>query len=159
MEEAQTRPMKRVQDSETTFTEIVIPSHLNGKNRLFGGQLMNWMDVVASVAARRHAGGNVTTARIEEVEFLVPARQNDTVFVTGHVCYVGRSSMTVNVCVFIEALDGTRTLANRARFILVGLDENERPAPVPGLILETEEQRREWAEAEEAALRLKKAKQ
>ena len=48
--------------SRTEHTQIVLKEHINGQNRLFGGRLMEWIDVVAAVAARRHAGHNVTTA-------------------------------------------------------------------------------------------------
>ena len=148
MEQNNSRPMKRVQDSQTVQIQVVNQSHLNGYNRVFGGQLMSWMDVVAAVVARRHSGRNVTTARIEDLEFRAPAHANDTLVLTGHICYVGSSSMIVTVRAYVEALDGSRSLTNQARFVMVALDENERPAPVPGLLLETEEQKIEWAEAE-----------
>ena len=148
MEANTVRPMKRVRDSETVQIQVVNQYHLNGYNRVFGGQLMSWMDVVAAVVARRHSGKNVTTARIEDLEFRAPAHVNDTLVLDGHICYAGSTSMIVTVRVFVEALDGTRSLTNQARFVMVALDENEKPTAVPGLLLETEEQKAEWAEAE-----------
>lgn len=142
------RPMKRVSDSYTTQVQVLTQANLNGYNRLFGGQLMSWMDVVAAVAARRHSGKNVTTVRVEDLEFQAPARANDTVLLTAHLCHVGRTSMNVCVHAYVEALSGERKRINCAHFIMVALDEAERPTPVPGLLLETEQQRREWAEAE-----------
>ena len=149
MEIAENRAMKRVQDSETTQIQVVNQSHLNGYHRVFGGQLMSWMDIVAAVVARRHSGRNVTTVRVEDLEFTAPAYANDTLVITGHICYVGSSSMIVSVRAYVEALDGSRRMTNQARFVMVALDENEKPAAVPGLLLETEAQRQEWAEAEE----------
>ena len=67
---------KRVADSITTDVEILMPSNLNGYERLFGGQLMQWIDVVAAVAARRHSGHEVTTACVDYLEFLSPAYVN-----------------------------------------------------------------------------------
>lgn len=148
MEQNNSRPVKRVSDSQTIQIQVVNQSHLNGYNRVFGGQLMSWMDVVAAVVARRHSGRNVTTARIEDLEFRAPAHANDTLVFTGHISYVGSTSMIVTVRAYVEALDGSRTMTNQARFVMVALDENEKPAPVPGLLLETEEQKTEWAEAE-----------
>lgn len=148
MTEKHDRPMKRVQDSEASQIQVVNQSHLNGYNRVFGGQLMSWMDVVAAVVARRHSGKNVTTVRVEDLVFTAPAYANDTLVLTGHMAYVGSTSMIVTVRVYVEALNGARTLTNQARFVMVALDEHEKPTPVPGLLLETEAQRQEWAEAE-----------
>lgn len=142
------RTMKRVSDSYTTQVQVLTQANLNGYNRLFGGQLMSWMDVVAAVAARRHSGRNVTTVRVEDLEFRAPAHANDTLLLTAHLCHVGRSSMNVCVHVYVEALSGERQLINQAHFIMVALDEGEKPTPVPGLMLETQQQRDEWREAE-----------
>lgn len=139
--------MKRVNDSYTTQVQVLTQGNLNGYNRLFGGKLMSWMDVVAAVAARRHSERNVTTVRVDGLEFHAPARANDTLVLTAHLCHVGRSSMDVCVHAYVEELNGRRRRINRAHFIMVALDEDERPTPVPGLILETEQQRREWQEA------------
>ena len=147
------RPMKRVADSYTTQVQVLTQANLNGYNRLFGGQLMSWMDIVAAVAARRHSSRNVTTVRVEKLEFQAPARANDTVILTAHLCHVGRTSMDVCVHAYVEALSGERSRINQAHFIMVALDETERPTPVPGLLLETEQQKREWQEAEERRAR------
>lgn len=142
------RAMKRVADSYTTQVQVLTQGNLNGYNRLFGGQLMSWMDIVAAVAARRHSGRNVTTVCVDGLEFRAPAHANDTLVLTAHLCYVGRTSMDVCVHVYVEALSGERNLINRAHFTMVALDENEQPTPVPGLLLETDQQREEWREAE-----------
>ena len=143
------RIMKRAEDSFTTQVQLLTQANLNGYSRLFGGQLMSWMDVVAGVTARRHSGRNVTTAGVDELSFKAPARANDTLVLTGEVEYVGRTSMDVRVQVYVEELTGRRELINIAHFTMVALDENERPAEVPGLLIETEEQRQWWDAAEE----------
>ena len=149
------RRMKRVEDSYTTQVQLLTQANLNGYSRLFGGQLLSWMDVVAGVTARRHSGRNVTTAGIDDLSFKAPAHANDTLVLTGAVEYVGRTSMDVRVCVYVEDLGGDRELINVAHFTLVALDENERPAEVPGLMLETEEQRQLWTAAEARRTRRK----
>lgn len=141
------RKMKRASDSFTTQVQVLTQANLNGYARLFGGQLMSWMDIVAAVTARRHSGRNVTTARVTDLSFRAPARANDTLMLTGEVVYVGRTSMVIAVRVYVERLDGERELINEARFVMVALDENEQPTEVPGLIIETEEQQRLWDEA------------
>lgn len=141
------RKMKRVEDSYTTQVQLLTQGNLNGFNRLFGGQLMSWMDIVAGVTARRHSERNVTTVSVEELVFRAPARANETLMLTGHVCYVGRSSMDVCVQVYVEELNGSRRLINTAHFVMVALDENEHPTEAPGLLIETEDQQRQWDEA------------
>ena len=142
------RPMKRVEDSYTLQVQVITPAHLNGAGRLFGGQLMSWMDIVATVTARRHSGRNVTTAAVRELDFRAPAHGNDTVTLTGHITHAGRTSMEVCVHAYVESLNGERKMINSAYFTMVALDDNEKPAEVPGLLLETEKQKTEWEEAE-----------
>ena len=142
------KKMKRVADSYTTQVQVLTQGNLNGDNRLFGGKLMSCMDVVSGVLARRHSERNVTTVRVEDLEFRAPAHANDTLVITGHITHAGRTSMEVCVHVYVEALSGERKLINRAHFIMVALDEHERPTEVPGLLLETAQQREEWQLAE-----------
>ena len=139
--------MKTVSESATTQVQILTQANLNGYQRLFGGQLMSWMDIVAAVTARRHSGKNVTTACVDKLEFHKPAHANDTLVITGEIVYVGRTSMEVRVRAYVEQLNGSKELTNEARFIMVALDENEKPTPVPGLLLENAEQRALWDEA------------
>lgn len=137
---------KRVADSITTDVEILMPSNLNGYERLFGGQLMQWIDVVAAVAARRHSGCEVTTACMDYLEFLSPAYVNETLLLEARVTYVGTTSMEVRVDTFVEALNGEKRRVNRAYIVMVALDtETRKPTPVPPLLLETEEDHAEWA--------------
>lgn len=137
---------KRVADSITTDVEILMPSNLNGYERLFGGQLMQWIDVVAAVAARRHSGCEVTTACVDYLEFLSPAYVNETLLLEARVTYVGTTSMEVRVDTFVEALNGEKRRVNRAYIVMVALDtETRKPKPVPPLLLETEEDHAEWA--------------
>lgn len=150
------RKKKKLSDSFTTQVHILTQGNLNGYNRLFGGTLMSWMDIVAGVTARRHSERNVTTVRVEDLEFKAPAHANDTLMITGHITHVGNTSMEVCVRVYVEALTGERRLINRAFFVMVALDENEKPVPVPELILETDQQREEWRQAEARRQRLQK---
>lgn len=143
------RPMKRVRDSYSEQIQIVLSPHVNGNMRLFGGQLMQWIDIVAGVVARRHSGHEVTTATVDGLQFLRSAYLNSTMLLVGRVTYVGNTSMEVRVDTYVEELNGSRELANRAYLVMVAMGEEEKPVPVPGLILETEEERREWRLGEE----------
>lgn len=152
--------MKRVKDSKTEQVQILSQATLNGYKRLFGGKLMEWIDVVAAVVARRHSGCNVTTAAVDSLEFTDAAYANDTLVLVGYVTYTGNTSMEVCVKTYVESLDGSRRLINQAYVVMVALDENEKPTRVPKLIFETDEEREEWDAAaqrsEERRLRRKK---
>ena len=137
---------KTVDESRVETVRIVRPNHLNGANRLFGGILMQWIDEVAGIVAKRHASHNVTTAAVDSLEFTAPAYANDTLVLVGTVTYTGRTSMEICVKTYIERLGGQRKLVNKAYVIMVALDENEQPTEVPGLICETEEEEREYLE-------------
>lgn len=135
---------KNVSDSYTEQVQMITSPDLNGYGRLFGGRLMEWIDVVAGIVARRHSGRNVTTAMVDTLCFRAPGYPNDTIVLAGKVTYVGKTSMEVCVRTMVEELDGMRRTINKAYLVLVALDENEKPARVPELILETEEEKMEW---------------
>ena len=140
---------KTVDDSRVETVHIVRPNHLNGANRLFGGILMQWIDEVAGIVAKRHSMSNVTTASVDNLTFLHGAYQNDMIVIRGKITWVGTSSMEVCVDTYVETLDGQRDRINNAHFMMVALDENNKPVPVPKLILQTEDEHLAWAHGEE----------
>jgi len=135
---------KTPSQSFTTQVHIVSHADLNGYKRLFGGKIMSWIDIVAGVAARRHSECNVTTVAVDDLRFLKSARANDMIVLEAAVTYTGRTSMEVHVKTFVEENSGARTLINDAYLVMVALDENERPTPVPRLVPETEEEKQEY---------------
>lgn len=135
---------KYVCDSKAERVEIVLYEHLNGFSRLFGGKLVEWIDIVAAVVARRHSNRNVTTASIDNLQFKNGAYMNDTIVLQGAMTYVGNTSMEARVNTFVERLDGTKQLINTAYIVLVALDEDDKPVRVPRLLLTTDEERTEW---------------
>ena len=140
---------KTVDDSRVETVHIVRPNHLNGANRLFGGILMQWIDEVAGIVAKRHSMSNVTTASVDNLTFLHGAYQNDMVVIRGKLTWVGTTSMEVCVDTYVETLDGQRDRINNAHFMMVALDENNKPVPVPKLILQTEDEHLAWSHGEE----------
>ena len=134
----------------TTGVQIVLSQHCNGyaRPRLFGGQLMAWIDIIGAVAARRFAKRAVTTVCVDNLNFIGPAYLNDTVVQDARVTWSGRTSLEVRVDSYVEQLDGSRTLVNRAYAVFVALDENDRPAHVPAFEPETDEERLEYAAAQ-----------
>ena len=134
---------RKVSDSRVETVHIVRPNHLNAAGRLFGGMLMQWIDEVAALVAKRHTHTNVTTASVDNLSFLKGAYPGDSVVIIGQLVYVGRTSMDS----YVESMDGTRTLINHAYLTVVALDQNDHPIPVPRLELTTEDEAVEWEEA------------
>lgn len=139
---------RRISDSKVESLHLVRMTHLNGAGRLFGGMLMQWIDEVAALVAKKHSRMNITTASIDHLQFLRGAFRDDIIVLQGKVTYVGRTSMDVKVETYVEDRDGSRTLINCAYLTEVALGKDGKPAEVPRLILETEEDRREWAKGE-----------
>ena len=136
--------IKTVNDSLTEQTYIVMQGHINGSGRLFGGQLLAWIDELAGIVAMRHSGGTAITASIDNLQFKRGAHLNDLVVLVGRITYVGSSSMEVRIDTYVEDHDGSRHPINRAYFVMVALDENEKPKTVPRLIVDSVEQQAEW---------------
>lgn len=140
---------KTVDDSRVETIHIVRPNHLNAANRLFGGVLMQWIDEVAGIVAKRHSNCNITTVAVDNLTFLHGAYQNDMIVIKGKLTWVGSTSMEVCVDTYVETLDGQRERINNAHFIMVALDKNDKPVQVPKLILQTQDEHLAWAHGEE----------
>lgn len=131
---------KKVSDSSVEIAHVVRPTDLNSAKRLFGGTLMAWIDEAAVIVAKRHANMNVTTASVDNLSFLSAARMRDVIVIIGKITYVGNTSMEIKVESFVEHISGDRELVNRAYLTMVGLDDDGKPAKLPGLVLESEEE-------------------
>ncbi|MBR7041080.1 MAG: acyl-CoA thioesterase [Clostridia bacterium] len=133
----------------TTSVQIVLPQHCNGykKPRLFGGQLMAWIDIIGAVAARRYTQKAVTTVCVDNLNFLNPAYLNDTVVLEAKVTWTGHTSLEVRVDSYVEQLDGVRKRVNQAYLVFVALDDDDKPALVPPFTPETDEEKLEYDRA------------
>ena len=143
---------KTVDESRVETVHLVRPNHLNGANRLFGGILMQWIDEVAGIVAKRHSMANVTTASVDNLTFLHGAYQNDMIVIKGKITWVGSSSMEVCVDTYVENSQGERDRINNAHFMMVALDENDKPVQVPRLILQTADEHLAWSHGEQRRL-------
>ena len=132
------RKAKKLCETEAEQVQLVMANHLNGSGRLFGGQLAEWIDVLAGVVARRHCNSNITTASIDSLNFKEAVHLNELMVLHGKVTYVGNTSMEVEIDSYVERGDGMRYLVNRAFSVMVAVDKNERPTRIPGLIIHTE---------------------
>ncbi len=119
------------------MTQIVMPGHTNGPaGVLFGGVMMQWIDICAGVAAMRHAGGPVVTASIDRLDFLIPVRVSDIVVLQSQVNFVHKTSMEVGCRVDSE--DPTtrkRRYTTKAYLTFVAMGPDNTPLELPQLQL------------------------
>jgi acyl-CoA hydrolase len=132
------------------MTQIVMPMHTNGvAGVMFGGIMMQWIDVCGGVAAMRHAGGSVLTASIGRLDFLSPVKVGDIVVLQAQVNYTARTSMEVGCRVETEDMaTGTRRYVTKAYLTFVAVDAHGRPRGIAPLELASDHDRRRHTDAE-----------
>ena len=136
-------------DTRVEMTQIVMPAHTNGAGGvLFGGVVMQWIDVCAGVAAMRHSGGPVVTASIDRLDFMSPIRLGDIVILRAQVNFAHRTSMEVGCRVETEdPRTRARRYTTKAYLTFVSIDEQGRPRAVPAVAPQTEDEHRRCREA------------
>ena len=138
---------KTVLESETTITELMIPSYANFGGKVHGGILLSMMDKVAYVCATKHSGAYCVTVAVEGVEFLTPVEVGELVSLKASVNYVGNSTMIVGIRV--ESLNpktGVMRHSNSCYFTMAAKNEENQLIEVPGLRIENQEQLRRFNE-------------
>jgi len=136
---------------------LLMPDQANPYGTAFGGAIVAWIDMVASMAAQKHCGREVVTAGIDSLIFKEPIYVGDHVVLRACVNYVGRTSMEVGVQVTREnPRTGRKTVATTAHLTFVALDENKKPTPAPPIVPETPDEKRRY---ENAKLRVKARKE
>jgi acyl-CoA hydrolase len=134
--------------SRVETVQIVLPGLTNTHGTIFGGILMQWIDITAAVAAGRHAGGSVVTASMDRLHFITPVNLGEIVTLQAQVNYAATTSMEVGVRVLAEGRPGEKQRqATRAYLTFVAVDEVGRPRPVPPLRPETAEEKRRFQDA------------
>jgi acyl-CoA hydrolase len=142
--------VKSPDESKAEMTELVLPNDTNLLGNLLGGRLMHWVDIVGAVAAQRHSNRIVVTAGIDSVEFKQPVKVGEVITLKARVTWVGRTSLEVTVDVYSENyVSCERKFTNKAYLTYVAVDNEGRPVEICGLLLETEDEKRE----NEAALK------
>lgn len=140
---------KSVSHSRSVYTDIILPGQTNYHGTVFGGQLLQSVDKVATIAAMRHSQRGVVTASCE-AQFLCPVGLGEAIELTASVIYTHRSSMEIQVIGQVENLHtGVKKEALIVLLTFVGLGENDKPTPVPAVIPETKEEERLFKLGEE----------
>ncbi len=139
---------RRVAESQAERSEIIFPADTNALGNLFGGRLMQWIDLVGAVAAVRHSRAIVVTASIDHSDFVAPAHVGDLLILKASVNRAFRTSMEVGVRAMVEDARGqTLRHVSTAYVTYVAVDREGRPLPVPCVIAETEHQKRRYEDA------------
>jgi acyl-CoA hydrolase len=119
-------------ETEARIVEMVFPNHTNSQDQLFGGHALSLMDKLAFIVSSRYARLPMVTASSEKVDFLSPVLEGDLVEFIGRVPRVGRTSVRVGIEMFSEdLLSGERKLCTRGEFVMVAIDREGNPIPVP----------------------------
>jgi acyl-CoA hydrolase len=152
---------KPVSASRSEMAEVVLPAQTNPLGKLLGGQVMHLVDIVAAMAASRHANSYMVTASVDYIDFRNPIGLGEIVILKSQVNRAFNTSLEIGVEVFSEnILTGERKHTTTAYVTFVAIDEISRqPKPVPPLIVKTAEERRRWqAAAKRRELRLAQRK-
>lgn len=147
---------KKINESETIMTQLVMPNDTNPLGNLMGGNLMKWMDVAAGICAARHSNAHVVTASVDHISFAKPIHLGDTVTINACVTRAFTTSVEIFIEVFASDIKGGNwRKANHAYFLFVALDEDMKPMAIPeALPLTSEEQSRYEAAKRRRDLRL-----
>jgi acyl-CoA hydrolase len=141
---------KPVRASRVTISQLMHPEHANLLGNIHGGWIMKLVDEAGALACMRHAQRKVVTVAIDSMVFRQPIRIGDLIIINAEVSYAGRTSLEAEVQVLAEnPITGERTHTNTAYLVYVALDDSGRPTPVPGLIAETEDEKRRIEKATE----------
>ncbi len=139
---------KKPSDSDTTITELMVPSYANFGGKIHGGLLLSMMDKVAYACATKHAENYCVTVAVENVDFLQPVDVGDLVSMQARVNYTGGSSMVVGIRVTAENFQEKFVKhTNTSYFTMVAKGADGNPARVPGLRLTSTDDLRRFAEA------------
>jgi len=140
---------KTVRDSQVQMVEIVFPNDANPLGNVFGGRVMQLIDIVGSISAMRHARSAVITASMDRLDFVRPAYVGEILILNASVNYVAHTSMEVGVKVMAEnPVTGERRHTGSAYLTYVSIDASGKPIPLPPIVAETEEEKRRHSEAE-----------
>ena len=139
---------RNVSESQSEMTELILPNDTNTLGNLLGGRLMHFIDLVAAMAAYRHARSHVVTASMEHIDFIAPVHVGDLLILKASINRAFTRSMEVGVKVWVEnAMAGTRRHVSSAYLTFVAVDENGRSVPVAAVEPENSEEKRRFEDA------------
>ena len=114
---------------ELASRTLAMPADSNPKGDIFGGWIMSLMDSAGKMSATPHAGGRVVTVAVSNITFLQPVHVGDTVCCYTDVKRLGRTSITLDVEVWVlRQGQGDRIKVTRRRIHLCCGSRGRQPA-------------------------------
>ena len=133
------KEFKRVEDSQVTISELMLPNRANFNGKIHGGYILSLLDQIAFACASKHSGTYCVTASVDTVDFLAPIEVGELLTMKASVNYVGRSSMVIGIRVESENIQtGEKKHCNSSYFTMVAKDKEGKSISVPGLILDND---------------------
>ena len=152
---------KRPSESATEMVQVVLPNDANPLGFILGGTVMHLIDIAGAIACHRHTRSLLVTAAVDGLQFLHPIKVGDLIILRASVTAVWSTSLEVEVEVFSEeTTTGVRRMTSRAYLTFVAIDRAGERVRIPGLIVETEDERQKVVAADaRRAERLKARKE
>jgi acyl-CoA hydrolase len=139
---------RKVSESQSERSEIIFPGEANALGNLFGGRLMQFMDLTGAMAASRHARAITVTASMDHLDFVAPVHIGDLLILKASVNRAFRTSMEVGVKAMVEDVRKQKLRHVSSAYItFVAVDREGHGLVVPQLELETDHQRRRFEDA------------
>jgi len=134
-----------VSNSYSQTTHVVLPNDTNTLGNLFGGRLLQWLDISCAISAHRHCKRVVVTVAVNHVGFDKPIKLGDFVTIKSHVSRAFGSSMEVWSDVSVEdQVTGEEIKCNSAIYTFVAVDHAGRPVNVPEATPTNEEEQKRY---------------
>jgi len=139
---------RTVVESQSERSEIVLPADSNALGNLFGGRLMQYIDLVGAMAASRHARAYTVTASMDHLDFVAPVKVGDLLILKASVNRAFRTSMEVGVRAMVEDVRAQRLRhVSSAYLTFVAMDRDGNRLVVPQVVPQTEHQTRRFEDA------------
>lgn len=145
---SETTQTRRVSESQSERSEVIFPADTNPLGALFGGKLLQFIDLTGAICASRHARNFTVTASMDHIDFVAPVKVGDLLILKASVNRAFRTSMEIGVKAMVEDIrkQQLRHVASAyITFVAVGMDG--KSIEVPQLELETDHERRRWEDA------------
>lgn len=140
---------KPVSESSIEVPHLVLPPDTNALGTIFGGRVMEWLDMTAAVVAMRHTRQTCVTASMDALHFISPVRVGDIVILKASVNYTHKTSLEIGVRVESEdPLTGKRRHTASSYLTFVAIDKDKKPAEVAPVIPQSAAEKRRYREAE-----------
>ena len=132
------------------MVQVVLPNDANPLGFILGGTVMHLIDIAGAIACHRHTRSLLVTAAVDGLQFLHPIKVGDLIILKACVTAAWATSLEVEVEVFSEeTLTGIRRMTSRAYLTFVAIDRDGRRQPLPGLLLDTADEKTRAAEADQ----------